>query len=87
MCSTTRPSDILKVNPEGLKIQQLYVLKNSDYTNKFLKGMEELGFSAIALTVDTQMFGKRRIDERNKFLPVVELEVFNELGINIKFRD
>ena len=86
MCSTTRPTDILKVNPEGLKIQQLYVLKNTDYTNKFLRAMEEKGFSAIALTVDTQTFGKRRIDERNKFLPVVELEIFNELGINVKFR-
>ena len=59
------------MNPNGLKIQQLYLLKKSDYTIKFLKMFEELGYSALALTVDTQAFGKRRIDERNKFLPVV----------------
>ena len=86
MCSTTRPSDIAKMNPSGVKIQQLYLLKTADYTKKFLKMFEEKGFHAIALTVDTQSFGKRRIDERNKFLPEVELEVFNELGVNIKFR-
>lgn len=39
------------------------------------------GFHAVALTVDTQMFGKRRVDMVNKFLPKVTLEVFKQLGV------
>lgn len=31
------------------------------------------GFHALALTVDTQTFGKRRIDKINKFSPQVSL--------------
>lgn len=73
MCSTTKPSDVVKSNPTGVKIQQLYLMKKSSYTERFLKMFEQLGFHAVAITVDTQIFGKRRVDERNKFLPVVEL--------------
>lgn len=29
------------------------------------------GFNGLALTVDTQTFGKRRVDKRNKFAPDV----------------
>ena len=46
---------------------------------------EEKGFHAIALIADTQIFGKRRTAARNNFLPKVELEVFKELGVNVKF--
>lgn len=73
MLSTTKLSDILKVNPTGVKIHQLYLLKNVDYTRKFVKLVAEKGFHALALTVDTQIFGKRRIDRMNKFTPEVEL--------------
>jgi hypothetical protein len=31
------------------------------------------GFNALALTVDTQTFGKRRIDKINNFRPEVTL--------------
>jgi isopentenyl diphosphate isomerase/L-lactate dehydrogenase-like FMN-dependent dehydrogenase len=34
------------------------------------------GFDALALTVDTQTFGKRRADKKNNFAPSVTLEVF-----------
>jgi isopentenyl diphosphate isomerase/L-lactate dehydrogenase-like FMN-dependent dehydrogenase len=33
----------------------------------------ENGFNALALTVDTQTFGKRRIDKKNNFTPQVTL--------------
>lgn len=32
MLTTTKPGDVAKVNPSGLKILQLYFLKNADYT-------------------------------------------------------
>ncbi len=41
----------------------------------------------MAITVDTQIFGKRRRDERNVFSPEVTLELFNELGYNFKMRN
>jgi isopentenyl diphosphate isomerase/L-lactate dehydrogenase-like FMN-dependent dehydrogenase len=41
---------------------QLYFLKNSEYTDKVIKFVENHGFSAFAITVDTQTFGKRRRD-------------------------
>lgn len=43
------------------------------------------GFDALALTVDTQTFGNRRVDRRNKFSPNVSLEVFKQLGVEISF--
>lgn len=57
------------MNPTGIKIHQLYLLKNVEYTRKFVKMVAENGFQALALTVDTQIFGKRRIDRVNKFTP------------------
>jgi isopentenyl diphosphate isomerase/L-lactate dehydrogenase-like FMN-dependent dehydrogenase len=39
------------------------------------------GFNALALTVDTQVFGKRRINLINNFNPQVTLEVFKQLGV------
>jgi isopentenyl diphosphate isomerase/L-lactate dehydrogenase-like FMN-dependent dehydrogenase len=48
-------------------------MKNADYTKKVIKLAEDNGFTALAITVDTQIFGKRRRDERNKFSPVVIL--------------
>jgi hypothetical protein len=40
----------------------------------------------LAITVDTQSFGKRRRDDRNKFAPDVNLEVWRDLGIRLFFR-
>jgi hypothetical protein len=39
------------------------------------------GFHALALTVDTQVFGKRRINQFHSFNPQVSLEVFKQLGV------
>ncbi len=65
---------------------QLYFLKNASYTDKVIKFVEEHGFDALAITVDTQAFGKRRRDDRNKFAPNVALEVFKDMGIPLYFR-
>jgi isopentenyl diphosphate isomerase/L-lactate dehydrogenase-like FMN-dependent dehydrogenase len=32
MLTTSKPGDVAKVNPSGLKILQLYFLKNAEYT-------------------------------------------------------
>jgi isopentenyl diphosphate isomerase/L-lactate dehydrogenase-like FMN-dependent dehydrogenase len=87
MLTTTKPGDVARVNPTGVKILQLYFLKNAEYTLKVIRLAETLGFHAFAITVDTQIFGKRRKDERTVFQPKVALELFNELGYEFKMRD
>ena len=87
MLTTTKPGDVAQVNPSGLKILQIYFMKNANYTIEILRLAEKLGFQALAITVDTQIFGKRRRDERIVFQPQVNLELFNELGYNFKMRD
>lgn len=42
-----------------------------------LRMAERLKFHAIAITVDSKVFGKRRKDERSVFRPKVSLELFN----------
>jgi isopentenyl diphosphate isomerase/L-lactate dehydrogenase-like FMN-dependent dehydrogenase len=73
MLTSTTVSDVVRVNPTGLKYLQLYFLKNADYTLKVIRLAEKQGFKAFAITVDTQMFGKRRRDERAQFSGPVEL--------------
>ena len=76
MLTTTKLSEVSEVNQKGIKIMQLYFMKNADYTLDFIRLVEKSGFHAIAITVDTQMFGKRRRDERVQFQPKVMLELF-----------
>lgn len=52
---------------------QLYFLKNASFTQQVIKNAQEKGFKALAITVDTQIFGKRRRDARNNFSPQVTL--------------
>jgi (S)-2-hydroxy-acid oxidase len=73
MLTTTKPGDVAKVNPSGIKILQLYFLNNAEYTLDVIRLAERLGFHAFAITVDTQIFGKRRRDERAVFQPKVTL--------------
>ena len=87
MLTTTKPKDVAEVNPNGLKMLQLYFMKNAQYTLKIVRLAEKLGFKAFAITVDTQAFGKRRRDDRNVFSPKVTLELFEEMGYNFKMRN
>ena len=52
---------------------QLYFLKNAEYTDRVIKFVEDHGFDAFAITVDTQIFGKRRKDSQNNFSPKIDL--------------
>lgn len=62
MITTTKLSEVAKFNPTGLKILQLYFMKNANYTLDVIRLAEKQGFKALAITVDTQTFGKRRKD-------------------------
>ena len=67
-------SDIVKVNPNGLKIQQFNRIFGSDL-EKLFKVLEEKKFTAVALTVDVPTYGKRRFEERFNFKPSSKLEL------------
>jgi (S)-2-hydroxy-acid oxidase len=69
MLTTTKLEEVVNANPHGPKILQLYFMKNASYTISIIRLAEKLGFKALAITVDTQTFGKRRLDERNVFQP------------------
>lgn len=46
---------------------QLYIYKDRALTEKIVRRAERAGFSALVLTVDAPLFGRRRADERNAF--------------------
>ncbi len=52
---------------------QVYFLKNAEYTKTILKHIEQYKYNGIAITVDTQIFGKRRINDLLNFSPDVTL--------------
>ena len=47
----------------------IHVLSNRDLdaTLAFVKRAEKAGYTAVVVTVDTPLLGKRRADERNHF--------------------
>jgi L-lactate dehydrogenase (cytochrome) len=52
--------------PKQHLIFQLYLNKNRAASEKLIRGLESDGFSAIMLTVDAAMPGKRELDQRTK---------------------
>ena len=62
MLTTTRPSEAAEANQTGIRILQLYFMKNAEYTIDVIRLAERLGFKAIAITVDAQVWGMRRKD-------------------------
>jgi (S)-2-hydroxy-acid oxidase len=45
----------------------LYIYKDRAVTERLIRRAEVAGFSAVVLTVDTPLMGRRRADERNGF--------------------
>ncbi|XP_037089178.1 peroxisomal (S)-2-hydroxy-acid oxidase GLO3-like [Pollicipes pollicipes] len=59
--------EVADAAPRAIKWFQLYILKDRSTTVKMVQRAEQAGFSAIVLTVDAQVFGKRLADARNGF--------------------
>lgn len=64
--TNTSVSDIQKVNPNGIKMLQLYLSNNQSRNLKLVKIAEAAGFDALVITVDAQVLGVRRREERHK---------------------
>ena len=52
--------------PKQHLIFQLYINKDRAASEKLIRGLESDGFSAVMLTVDAAMPGKRELDQRTK---------------------
>ncbi|XP_074651429.1 2-Hydroxyacid oxidase 1-like [Tubulanus polymorphus] len=79
--STIATSSIEEVargqGPNGARWFQLYIYKDRDITKQLVRRAEKAGFKALALTIDTPMFGKRLIDTRNRFKLPPHLKMAN----------
>ncbi len=73
--STSSPADVAAAAPEGARWFQLYWHPDRGVTRSLVEQAVELGFRAIALTVDLPRLGRRERDLRTP------LEVPDEYGI------
>lgn len=65
--STTALEEVASAAPQGLRWFQLYVYKDRVVTLDLVKRAEKAGYTALAVTVDTPVLGRREADLKNKF--------------------
>ncbi|XP_046975660.1 2-Hydroxyacid oxidase 1 [Vanessa cardui] len=75
--STSSIEEVAEAAPNAIKWFQLYIYNDREVTRKLVLRAEQAGFKAIALTVDTPIFGIRRADIRNKFTLPNHLKLAN----------
>ncbi|KAI6239201.1 Peroxisomal (S)-2-hydroxy-acid oxidase GLO3 [Aphelenchoides fujianensis] len=75
--STTPLEVVAERAAGGVVFFQLYVYKDRPLTERLVRRAEAAGFSALVLTVDAPLFGRRRADERNGFELPPHLELAN----------
>ncbi|KAI6221943.1 Peroxisomal (S)-2-hydroxy-acid oxidase GLO3 [Aphelenchoides fujianensis] len=75
--STTPLEVVAERTAGGVVFFQLYVYKDRPLTERLVRRAEAAGFSALVLTVDAPLFGRRRADERNGFELPPHLELAN----------
>lgn len=78
--ATSSIEEVAKAAPEATKWFQLYIYTDREVTRNLVLRAERAGFKAIALTVDTPLFGIRRADVRNKFTLPPHLRLANFVG-------
>ncbi|CAN7978586.1 unnamed protein product [Ixodes persulcatus] len=65
--STTSMEDVRKAAPHAVLWYQLYVFQDRELTRRLVKRAEQAGYSALVLTVDAPVFGRRVSDVRKRF--------------------
>ncbi|KAG0416156.1 hypothetical protein HPB47_006666 [Ixodes persulcatus] len=65
--STTSMEDVRKAAPHAILWYQLYVFQDRELTRRLVKRAEQAGYSALVLTVDAPVFGRRVSDVRKRF--------------------
>ncbi|CAH2229897.1 hydroxyacid oxidase 1-like [Pararge aegeria] len=75
--ATSSIEEVADAAPNAVKWFQLYIYNDREVTRKLVMRAEQAGFKALALTVDTPLFGIRRADIRNKFTLPSHLRLAN----------
>ncbi|XP_061711566.1 2-Hydroxyacid oxidase 1 isoform X2 [Cydia pomonella] len=75
--ATSSIEEVSEAAPDAIKWFQLYIYNDRDVTKNLVVRAEKAGFKAIALTMDTPLFGVRRADIRNNFTLPPHLRLAN----------
>ncbi|XP_048004861.1 2-Hydroxyacid oxidase 1 isoform X3 [Leguminivora glycinivorella] len=75
--ATSSIEEVSEAAPNAIKWFQLYIYNDREVTKNLVLRAEKAGFKAIALTVDTPLFGIRRADIRNNFTLPSHLRITN----------
>ncbi len=80
--STSSIEEVAEAAPTAVKWFQLYIYKDRKVTERLVRRAEAAGFSALVLTVDAPMFGRRLNDIRNRFSlpPHLGMANFSQMG-------
>lgn len=78
--STTALEEVAGAYPGGKRWFQLYVYRDRKITAELVKRAEAAGYTALAVTVDTPVLGKREADVRNRFKLPPHLTMGNFAG-------
>lgn len=65
--ATATPADCFEAAPDGARWYQVYVLNDRSRNVRMIKGAVDAGCSALVLTADTPVLGRRRRDHVNQF--------------------
>ncbi|KAF2098592.1 hydroxyacid oxidase 2-like protein [Rhizodiscina lignyota] len=60
------PEEVKSAGGSAVKFFQLYVFRNREYTRQLLRRVENAGYGAVMLTVDTAHVGRRISEIRNR---------------------
>jgi (S)-2-hydroxy-acid oxidase len=80
--ATSSVEEVASVGP-GIRFFQLYVYKDRNVVKQLVRRAEAAGFSAIALTVDTPILGRREADIKNRFSLPPHLTLKNFEGLDL----
>ncbi len=75
--ATVSMEDVAAAAPGGVRWFQLYVLRDRGLTGELVQRAAAAGYTAIVLTVDLAVLGRRRRDERNRFTLPPGMEMAN----------
>ncbi|CAN7995082.1 unnamed protein product, partial [Ixodes hexagonus] len=81
--STTSLEDVRKAAPNAVLWYQLYVFQDRNLTRSLVKRAEQSGYSALVLTVDAPVFGRRVSDVRKRFSLPSNLKLANFNGTEL----
>ena len=89
--ATMRPAAVAAAAPEGARWFQVYVFRHRDVTQSLIEEARDNGYSALVLTIDAPVLGRREGALRIGFKIPDELEVagdiFGDLDPSVSWRD